>query len=244
MSEIVETGYGGFTCPRDGGRWDFVGAAASGNGTARDLPQDLLRTPLKRLPGSAKARALSVTKISNRSSQEDQDYVPRSGMGTRRRRPWLLSAHPAGHSGMGPTQGAANEPRRANRRLRSSRGTVGGEDSAGGPLPLSELGDVQRRPEPVTSDGGVVLLAGAIDDGVAGDRLIGRHRRLLGCVCGGEKTSEHGPSVLECGDLVVDATKLFTRCRRRIPGRDAGGASAIVCAWSTCPECRERRWTG
>jgi hypothetical protein len=29
-----------------------------------------------------------------------------------------------------------------------------------------------------------------------------------------------------------------------IPARDAGGASAILCAWSTCPECRDRRWTG
>ncbi|MCK9901521.1 hypothetical protein CC117_22500 [Parafrankia colletiae] len=26
--------------------------------------------------------------------------------------------------------------------------------------------------------------------------------------------------------------------------RDAGGASAMLCAWSTCPECRDRRWTG
>ncbi|GAA0966983.1 hypothetical protein GCM10009555_010060 [Acrocarpospora macrocephala] len=29
-----------------------------------------------------------------------------------------------------------------------------------------------------------------------------------------------------------------------IPARDAGGASAILWAWSTCPECRDRRWTG
>jgi hypothetical protein len=29
-----------------------------------------------------------------------------------------------------------------------------------------------------------------------------------------------------------------------IPARDAGGASAMLCAWSTCPECRDRRWTG
>ena len=31
---------------------------------------------------------------------------------------------------------------------------------------------------------------------------------------------------------------------RTIPARDAGGASAILWAWSTCPECRDRRWTG
>ena len=29
-----------------------------------------------------------------------------------------------------------------------------------------------------------------------------------------------------------------------IPARDAGGASAMLWAWSTCPECRDRRWTG
>jgi hypothetical protein len=29
-----------------------------------------------------------------------------------------------------------------------------------------------------------------------------------------------------------------------IPALDAGGASAMLWAWSTCPECRERRWTG
>jgi YD repeat-containing protein len=29
-----------------------------------------------------------------------------------------------------------------------------------------------------------------------------------------------------------------------IPARDAGGASGMLWAWSTCPECRDRRWTG
>ncbi|GAB2642540.1 hypothetical protein GCM10009743_17080 [Kribbella swartbergensis] len=29
-----------------------------------------------------------------------------------------------------------------------------------------------------------------------------------------------------------------------IPARDAGGAWAMLWAWSTCPECRDRRWTG
>jgi hypothetical protein len=29
-----------------------------------------------------------------------------------------------------------------------------------------------------------------------------------------------------------------------IPARDAGGASEMLWAWSTCPECRDRRWTG
>jgi hypothetical protein len=32
--------------------------------------------------------------------------------------------------------------------------------------------------------------------------------------------------------------------RWTIPARDAGGASAMLWAWSTCPECRDRRWTG
>jgi hypothetical protein len=31
---------------------------------------------------------------------------------------------------------------------------------------------------------------------------------------------------------------------RTTPARDAGGASAMLWAWSTCPECRDRRWTG
>jgi len=38
------------------------------------------------------------------------------------------------------------------------------------------------------------------------------------------------------------------RCWRQrgwtIPARDAGGASAMLWAWSTCPECRDGRWTG
>jgi hypothetical protein len=29
-----------------------------------------------------------------------------------------------------------------------------------------------------------------------------------------------------------------------IPARDAGRVSAMLWAWSTCPECRDRRWTG
>jgi hypothetical protein len=38
------------------------------------------------------------------------------------------------------------------------------------------------------------------------------------------------------------------RCWRQrgwsIPARDAVGASAMLWAWSRCPECRDRRWTG
>jgi hypothetical protein len=36
----------------------------------------------------------------------------------------------------------------------------------------------------------------------------------------------------------------FTGTGKSIPARDAGGASVMLWAWSTCPECRDRRWTG
>jgi hypothetical protein len=31
--------------------------------------------------------------------------------------------------------------------------------------------------------------------------------------------------------------------RAATPAHDPGGASAMLWAWSTCPECRDRRWT-
>ena len=41
---------------------------------------------------------------------------------------------------------------------------------------------------------------------------------------------------------------LPARCWRHrgwtIPARDAGGAAALLCAWGTGPEGRDRRWTG